>query len=61
MRDQYAREIYQEYYSQGQTLVNTFCQIKNVRPLEPLPKLSREIWKVQTLAWFWANVAKVLR
>jgi hypothetical protein len=55
----HANDIFKEYWQKSQDLTNTYCQLKQQRPLEPLPKLSREIWKVTTLASLWASVAKI--
>lgn len=58
MKNQFARDIYQEYYRRAQTLVNTYCQLKASHPFESWPKLAQEIWMVQTLVYVWATIAK---
>lgn len=54
----YAQQNYNEYFRQARTLINTYCQIRTVRPMEPLPKLSREIWRLQALVWIWAVIVR---
>lgn len=57
---QKAKELYQEYKKIETELVNQYCQIKLAKPLTPLPKLSKVIWRYQTLRFGWQEIAKKL-
>lgn len=53
-----ARQIYQKYKTQYDSLVNTYCQVKKANPLGSFPKLAAEIRKTGKNLETWDLVTK---
>lgn len=52
-------ELCQAYKRQYDTLLNVYCQARQVNPVCEFPKLARAIWRAGLLMDLWRRVAIV--
>lgn len=53
-----AKQLFQGYQKHLDSLINTYCQIRQNHPFDKYPELTKAIWRVSRCAeaWYWTAI-----